>query len=149
MPIEDLRQSPMITHILDALERGEDIGHFGRLTFVMTARHFLDTEELVELLTKDHDAEEQEVRAMVQQSRRGATAHRGARRSWSGRRSRISRSALTPATPILATSTTSLPSPTRSTRTSRSTKKKDKPQALRFVASLIGEGLERVDLTRR
>jgi len=67
MPIEDLRQRPMITHILDALERGEDIGHFGRLTFVMTARDFLDTEELVELLTKDHDAEEQEVRAMVQQ----------------------------------------------------------------------------------
>lgn len=67
MPVEDLRQSPMMNHMLEALERGEDIGHFGRLTFVMVARHFVDNDELVELLTRDHDAEEQEIRAMVQQ----------------------------------------------------------------------------------
>jgi DNA primase large subunit len=57
----------MMNHMLEALERGEDIGHFGRLTFVMVARHFVDNDELVELLTKDHDADEREVRAMVQQ----------------------------------------------------------------------------------
>lgn len=67
MPIEDLRQSPMMNHMLEALARGEDIGHYGRLTFAMIARHFVDNEELVELLTKDHDADEREVRAMVQQ----------------------------------------------------------------------------------
>jgi DNA primase large subunit len=67
MPIEDLRQSPMMNHMLEALDRGEDIGHYGRLTFAMIARHFVDNEELVELLTKDHDADEREVRAMVQQ----------------------------------------------------------------------------------
>ena len=67
MPIEDLRQSPMMRHLLDALDRGEDIGHYGRLTFAMIARHFVDNDELVQLLTKDHDADEQEVRAMVQQ----------------------------------------------------------------------------------
>ena len=67
MPVEALRQSPMMNHMLEALERGEDIGHFGRLTFVMVARHFVDNDELVELLTKDHDADEREVRAMVQQ----------------------------------------------------------------------------------
>lgn len=67
MPIEDLRQSPMMNHMLKALARGEDIGHYGRLTFAMIARHFVDNEELVELLTKDHDADEREVRAMVQQ----------------------------------------------------------------------------------
>jgi hypothetical protein len=33
----------------------------------MIARHFVDNDELVQLLTKDHDADEQEVRAMVQQ----------------------------------------------------------------------------------
>jgi hypothetical protein len=43
------------------------IGHYGRLTFAMIARHFVDSDELVQLLTKDHDADEQEVRAMVQQ----------------------------------------------------------------------------------
>ena len=67
MPIEGLRQSPMMDHMLKALDRGEDIGHFGRLAFVMVARHFVDNDELVELLTKDHDAGEQEIRAMVQQ----------------------------------------------------------------------------------
>jgi hypothetical protein len=67
MPVEDLRQSPMMSHILEALDRREDIGHYGRLTFVMIARHFVDNEELVELLKRDHDAGEREIRAMVQQ----------------------------------------------------------------------------------
>jgi hypothetical protein len=57
----------MMNHMLEALDRGEDIGHFGRLTFVMVARHFVDNDEFVELLTKDHDGDEQEIRAMVQQ----------------------------------------------------------------------------------
>jgi hypothetical protein len=67
MPVEDLKQSPMMNHMLEALDKGEDIGHYGRLTFVMVARHFLDDEELVRLLTKDHDADEKEIRALVQQ----------------------------------------------------------------------------------
>jgi hypothetical protein len=46
MPVEDLRQSPMMNHMLDALDRGEDIGRFGRLTFAMIARYFVDNEEL-------------------------------------------------------------------------------------------------------
>ena len=67
MPVEDLRQSPMMAHMLDALDKGEDIGHYGRLVFAMIGRHFVSDDELVELLTKDHDADEQEIRAMVQQ----------------------------------------------------------------------------------
>jgi hypothetical protein len=67
MPVEDLLQSPMMNHMLEAFDRGEDIGHYGRLTFALVARHFVDNDELVELLTKDHDADEQEIRAMVQQ----------------------------------------------------------------------------------
>jgi hypothetical protein len=62
-----LRQSPMMAHMLDALDNGEDIGHYGRLVFAMIGRHFVSNDELVELLTKDHDADEQEIRAMVQQ----------------------------------------------------------------------------------
>ncbi len=42
MPVEDLKQSPMMNHMLEALENGEDIGHYGRLTFAMIARHFVD-----------------------------------------------------------------------------------------------------------
>jgi hypothetical protein len=67
MPVEDLRQSPMMAHMLDALDDGEDIGHYGRLVFAMIGRHFVSNDELVELLTKDHDADEQAIRAMVQQ----------------------------------------------------------------------------------
>jgi hypothetical protein len=32
--MEELRRSPMMAHLLDALEKGTDIGHYGRLTFV-------------------------------------------------------------------------------------------------------------------
>ena len=65
--VEDLRQSPMMNHLLEALDRGEDIGHFGRLTFAMIARYFVDNEELVQLLTKDRDTDENKARALVQQ----------------------------------------------------------------------------------
>ena len=67
MSIEDLRQSPMMNHLLEALDRGEDIGHFGRLTFAMIARYFVDNEELVQLLTKDRDTDVDKARALVQQ----------------------------------------------------------------------------------
>ena len=67
MPVEDLRQSPMMGHLLDALDNGEDIGHYGRLVFAMIGRHFVSNDELVGLLIKDHDADEREIRAMVQQ----------------------------------------------------------------------------------
>ena len=67
MAVEDLRQSPMMAHMLDALDNGEDIGHYGRLVFAMIGRHFVDNEELVGLLTQDHDAGEQEMKALVQQ----------------------------------------------------------------------------------
>src|ERR687889_1602779 len=67
MPVEDLRQSPMMAHMLDALDNGEDIGHYGRLVFAMIGRHFVSNDELVELLTKDQDTDEQEMRALVQQ----------------------------------------------------------------------------------
>ena len=67
MLVEDLRQSQMMSHLLEALDKGEDIGHYGRLTFAMVAHHFLDKEELVEWLSKDGDTDESEARALVQQ----------------------------------------------------------------------------------
>lgn len=54
--------------MLDALENGEDIGHFGRLVFAMIGRdYFVGNDELVGLLATDHDADEEEIRALVQQ----------------------------------------------------------------------------------
>jgi hypothetical protein len=64
MPVEDLRQSQMMAHMLEALDNGEDIRHYNRLVFAMIGGHFVSNDELVELLTKDHDADKQEIRAM-------------------------------------------------------------------------------------
>ena len=63
----DLRDSPMMAHLLDALESGEDVGHYGRLTFAMVARHFMDEDELVRLLANQPDQDEASARALVQQ----------------------------------------------------------------------------------
>ena len=66
MSIEDLRRSPMMAHLLDALEDGKDIGHYGRLTFAMIADRFLKPEEVVAWLRKDRDCDETEAKALVQ-----------------------------------------------------------------------------------
>lgn len=65
--IEELRQDEMMRHLLDALERGEDIGHYGRLVFILGARHFLDENELTEWLMKDRDCDENKARSLVEQ----------------------------------------------------------------------------------
>jgi hypothetical protein len=67
MLVEALKQSPLMNRMVEALARGGDIGHYGRLTFIMIARHFVDNEELVGLLTQDRDADEGDIWAMVQQ----------------------------------------------------------------------------------
>jgi hypothetical protein len=38
MPIQELRQNPMMSHLLDALQQGDDIGHYGRLVFATVER---------------------------------------------------------------------------------------------------------------
>ena len=67
MAIKDLRSSDMMTHLLDALEKGEDIGHYGRLVFAMVARHFMDEDEMVECLQRNPDFSEEEARALYLQ----------------------------------------------------------------------------------
>ena len=62
-----LREDSMMAHLLDSLERGEDIGHYGRLTFAMIARHFLDDDEVLAELTKDRDFSEEQARQMLTQ----------------------------------------------------------------------------------
>jgi hypothetical protein len=48
---EELEKDEMMRHLMDALEQGQDIGHYGRLIFIMGARYFLDNDELVDWLT--------------------------------------------------------------------------------------------------
>ena len=65
--LDALREDSMMAHLLEALDRGEDIGHYGRLTFAMIARHFLDDDEVLAELTKDGDFSEEEARQMLVQ----------------------------------------------------------------------------------
>ena len=67
MALKDLRRSPMMSHLLDALERGEDIGYYGRLTFAMVAHNFLDRDELVGWLVKDAACDESAAKSLAQQ----------------------------------------------------------------------------------
>lgn len=60
-----MTDSPMMKHLLDALEDGQDIGHYGRLTFVMVAQYFMDDDRIVKLLAKNPDVSEDEAKAMV------------------------------------------------------------------------------------
>lgn len=62
-----LRQSPLMAHLLDALDAGTDIGHYGRLTFVMIARHFLAEDEMVHLLARQPGGDEAQARALVRE----------------------------------------------------------------------------------
>ncbi len=64
---ENLRDAPMMAHLLDALEKGTDIGHYGRLTFVMIARHFLSDDEIIDLLSHQPDHNATEARALLRQ----------------------------------------------------------------------------------
>jgi DNA primase large subunit len=67
MAVEELRKSAMMAHLLDALEQGKDIGHYGRLVFAMVAHHFMSEDELVEYLQKDPDVSQAEARSLYRQ----------------------------------------------------------------------------------
>jgi hypothetical protein len=58
-----------MVHLLDALEAGQDIGHYGRLTFAIIARHFMDEDELIRLLAAQPDQDETRARALLLQVR--------------------------------------------------------------------------------
>lgn len=57
-----------MAHLLDALEAGKDVGHFGRLTLVTIGWHFSDEGALVSLLAKQPDHGEVDARALVRQA---------------------------------------------------------------------------------
>ncbi|MCC6314307.1 MAG: hypothetical protein IT337_09875 [Thermomicrobiales bacterium] len=67
MALDDLRNSPMMTYLMNALDRGEDIGHYGRLTFATIASHFLTRDALVAWLAKSGGFDEGKAKALVQE----------------------------------------------------------------------------------
>lgn len=60
-----LSDAPMMKHLLDALHAGTDIGHYGRLTFVMVARYFMDEDELLKLLERQPGVSKEDALALV------------------------------------------------------------------------------------
>jgi len=62
-----LRADSMMAHLIDSLDSGRDIGHYGRLVFAMVAHHFLSQQQLLEWLTKDPDFTAEEARALIRQ----------------------------------------------------------------------------------
>jgi DNA primase large subunit len=67
MSVAELRKNAMMAHLVDALSRGEDIGHYGRLVFVMVARHFLSEDQLLKQLKSDPSLDEEKARALIEQ----------------------------------------------------------------------------------
>jgi len=67
MALKDLRESPMMAHLLDALDKGKDIGHYGRLVLIMVGRHFMSDDELLKQVTKDKDCDEEKARSLIAQ----------------------------------------------------------------------------------
>ncbi|GAA3749608.1 hypothetical protein [Terriglobus aquaticus] len=65
--VDELRKDPMMAHLLDSLDAGTDIGHYGRLVFAMVARHFLPHEQVRAWLTKDNDFSDDQAQQMLHQ----------------------------------------------------------------------------------
>ena len=63
----ELRGSPMMAHLLDALDGGQDVGHYGRLVFAMVGRHFLDEDAIVRRLAAQPEQSEESARALLRQ----------------------------------------------------------------------------------
>lgn len=65
--LDDIRADRMMARLLDDLQNGVDIGHYGRLVFTMVARHFADEDKLVAALSRSPDFSEERARVMVRE----------------------------------------------------------------------------------
>jgi hypothetical protein len=65
--MDQLRQEPMMAHLAESLEKGMDIGHYGRLVFAMVARHFMTREQLLDWLDKDPNFGHDQATALLRQ----------------------------------------------------------------------------------
>ncbi len=61
---DNLQDSPTMSRLMDALNEGTDIGHYGQFTFVAVARHFLSEDEITDLLVKQPGMDEDRARAL-------------------------------------------------------------------------------------
>ena len=55
-----------MARLIDAMEKGEDVGHYGHFTFVTVARHFIDEDAVTKLLLKQPEMDEAKARALIE-----------------------------------------------------------------------------------
>lgn len=67
--LEQLRRNGMMQHLIESMENGLDIGHYGRLVFAMIAHHFISDDEIARLICNDPNISEEEARALCKQVR--------------------------------------------------------------------------------
>ena len=63
----ELRKDSMMAHLLDSLNAGKDIGHYGRLVFAMVARHFMPHQDVLAWLLRDPDFPQEDALNMLSQ----------------------------------------------------------------------------------
>ena len=61
----ELTDSPMMAQLIESMEAGVDIGDYGRLAFVMTARYFMSDTEIVTLLVGQPGMDEEKAGIFV------------------------------------------------------------------------------------
>jgi hypothetical protein len=67
MARDELRKNAMMAHLMDALNQGKDVGHYGRLVFAMVGRFFLDEDDVVAYLAKNPGVGEVQARALYRE----------------------------------------------------------------------------------
>ena len=69
MSLKELQHNRMMAHLIDALDAGRSIGHYGRLVFTIVAYHFLHEGQVITLLAEDPECSEEEARELYEQMR--------------------------------------------------------------------------------
>src|SRR5215831_13817226 len=67
MARDELRKNAMMAHLMDALNHGKDVGHYGRLVFAMVGRFFLDEDHVVAFLAKNPGVGDVQARALYRE----------------------------------------------------------------------------------
>ena len=65
--LDALRKNHAMRHLIEAVEDGTDIGHYGRLTFAIVAHYFMKPDDLAKFLAQDKDESEAEAKGLVHQ----------------------------------------------------------------------------------
>ena len=76
-----LRDNGMMRHLLESLEAGHDIGHYGRLVFAMVGRHFMSADELATILSKGQGLDDLQARANAEFRLRVGVSRESARQT--------------------------------------------------------------------